>query len=78
MIEQYKKENKQLKTLRDELIANKRVIIFILQKFKKKKYIYINNQATTPGLSKTQGSFISWSQDVRDEVFRMYIYIFLL
>lgn len=24
MIEQYKKENKQLKTLRDELIANKR------------------------------------------------------
>jgi len=27
MIEQYKKENKQLKTLRDELIANKRVNI---------------------------------------------------
>lgn len=47
MIEELRKENKQLKTLRDELIANKR--------------------ASTPGMAKTQGSFISWSGDIKDE-----------
>ncbi|EAR88638.1 hypothetical protein TTHERM_00187170 (macronuclear) [Tetrahymena thermophila SB210] len=47
IIESLKKENKQLKTLRDELIANKR--------------------ASTPGMSKTQGSLVSWSGDIKDE-----------
>lgn len=47
MINQLRSQNKQLKNLRDELIANKR--------------------ATTPGLSKTQGAFMTWSGDIRDE-----------
>ncbi|KAM3132152.1 hypothetical protein pb186bvf_015747 [Paramecium bursaria] len=47
IIEQLKKENKELKKLQDELIANKR--------------------GATASMAKTQGAFISWSGDIKDE-----------
>ncbi|CAD8072020.1 unnamed protein product [Paramecium primaurelia] len=47
IIEQLKKENRDLKKLQDELIANKR--------------------GASASLAKTQGAFISWSGDIKDE-----------